>query len=769
MRKLPEKNVILQWAFRIIGLLFIFGHDFVVNCLLRPGYWSQLLFPDDQRMYYRFMGYSYVSLILSGLLCLFTAWGLKRNWKLARWTGIAACSVLILGFPWLTVAGAIGLYVLIATPPTFVKARPAGKHTDYWSSKKNSLLQTVLLGVGGIFQFYGLASIGTYAVKLGMPDWNPHELWIVSLLVFNFVYVAIHEMGHAAMAWALHERIREIAVGPLIFSRVNNRNRIRFDWKRILSSGGHMASIPLARNSPRLNRILVIAAGPFASLLTGVAMLVVFFALPGTAYAAYWWVPGWLSVVSLSSGVLNLIPVGYSDGSMLLHTICWTRAGKQLIRHTLLAAADEEGSLANDRADFQGLVDLFQSVLEEARQHGEESTVISALCHHRLGAAHVNLQDWTAAQSDFNEVLKFEAECERIPGHTLGARLYLHQSYVARHQTSLAACAYAPALEALNNRKKTAGGAVRANACGLLSSLYRRVGKYHQALEEAAESLRIRTSKGSDDLVRPSSYLLVANAQFALGRTEDGRSNAQQGARLIRAHIAAGRRPNFAWLVLGDFGEDLWKLGQTELAREFLQEGIEHLEAAGAVPAATLLRTTLANLLRAAGSYDQAWQALPAEEGLSPNNLRRLLEEKVRLLLDTNRADEAVAAGQELLAQWQAVPAAHGIETAAAESLIAEAYLAAGDPDKADSLAQRAADLLTPMQHPEAAAALVTLAIIRHDSAPIVEGRQLIEEHPYLSSAEKTRHLERAARRLGLETGELAGIVKTGELVGVAC
>jgi tetratricopeptide (TPR) repeat protein len=682
-QKRQRDTEVLRWSFMAVGYGLLFFHDFVINSIVRPGFWAELIFPGNYRIYALAMGVSYMLLIPSGLACLATAWGLKRNYKWSRWTGIAACCFLLAGFPWLTLLGAIGLYVLIAKPLEF--ASPT--HSDPWNDRKRSITQQILIGVAGIATIVGIGAISRQANLMGLPEWTEGaSFWIPLILLLELVHVALHEAGHALLTWAQHDRIQEIAVGPLVISPGSPQSRIRFDWRRLFTLGGHVGFLLSDSENARRKQIIVIAAGPAASLLTGLLALTVFVFLPGTHLEACWSVPACYCVIALVGCVLNLIPVGYSDGTMLFHLLFKTSSGEQLIVRQLVALTIEQQQRAWDRADFETHIEPLFAVLERARKAPDP--LAAAMCLQSIGLAYSFLQNWIEAQAAFTELRDLEST-GAVPAHiSFTARDGLHEvSFYRRLAESQ--LAYAEVLNVYQGLKQR--DIKTASKLGItLGYAHLRAGRFDRAFEEALLSLSARRTARSGILLEASALSLQAIAAWNLGRTEQGLAVAREAAALFRSTKVPPARRNLAWHQIGSLGSYFWMYRETELAEQLLRESIGQLESAGAGSATVRYRIDLANLYRREGRLDAAWQTLPESVGISSGWQRQLLREKSELLLAMGRFPEAISASQELLAMWQVIPAAQGIETAVAEDTLARARLAAGDFADTELLAQSA-------------------------------------------------------------------------------
>ena len=133
--------------------------------------------------------------------------------------------------------------------------------------------------------------------------------------------VLIHECGHAIVGRALGMRLRAFIVGPFQWRFDSGRWMFRFLPSKMLSGGGAAALVPTNPKQSRWDEISMIAAGPFASLCTGMAMFAATFLVQGTGCERYWEFFSLVSIFGFLSFVVNLIPVRpgtfYSDGAQI--------------------------------------------------------------------------------------------------------------------------------------------------------------------------------------------------------------------------------------------------------------------------------------------------------------------------------------------------------------------------------------------------------------------------------------------------------------------
>src|SRR5689334_7057818 len=132
------------------------------------------------------------------------------------------------------------------------------------------------------------------------------------------------------------------------------------------------------------------------------------------------WYAAWRLVVNNAVlgfyyAVVNLIPAGYSDGTMLWHLVLWTRPGKELISRSVLSRFYADAEEYHYQTDFDREIEVCQQALRLAQMEVRESPLLVALCHQRLGHAHLAAQSWHAAENAFRKSLSFEPECSAEP------------------------------------------------------------------------------------------------------------------------------------------------------------------------------------------------------------------------------------------------------------------------------------------------------------------------------------------------------------------
>jgi tetratricopeptide (TPR) repeat protein len=689
--------------------------------------------------------------IPTALACWIAAAGLKRDKRWGIWAGYCACALLILGFPWLTLAGGMGLYVLYTTEAAPIRAatvreRSAGPTTDYWDRKRRSkaqgLVQVVLW-----FGLYGYLRgwMALYARRTGMTAWHPGWqawLWVSVILLFN---TALHESGHAIIAWAVGSVVRVFSVGPFTWWLDRGGSRFRIDWGRLFAAGGYMGATPGGGGNLRFNEIAIVAAGPATNALTCLIALDVFFALPGTAWQQWSWI---VAVIAATAGVMavgNLIPVGYCDGTMLLHLMLNTRAGSLLLDRKRVMEVEEEAQACHGRADFQKEIELKQAMLDRALASGPDNATVIAACHQALGSAYVLIDEWPTAEFHYRQCLGYEAELAANPMLAANVWCGLHLTALRRYDAAEASRACASATAILQRVKASGNDPEPALNLTMLAQTHERNREFQTALGEIAQALRsLPNGPGAIPL---QAYLLRCRAFCCLG-TGDlkmAETFAEEAAALWRSPSIPASRRNLAAENIADIGAELCRGGLSELGLELLHEGIRGLEAGGASFTAARFRIKLAAVLQSLGRVCEAAEVLPQEAALPAGLRRPVLAARLEIHLANGQSDTALADGRELVDLWRSHPHAAPPEIASAEALLAKACLAAGDLAAAEELAGNAAEVLGPRLHPNAASCVITIALARSQSAGMQDSRhftaglELIDASVLLRPAEKAR------------------------------
>ena len=319
-------RVWLRWCFTALGLALWLLPGTILHKMLNAYGWAANLYPDDPLGQAKFMLAVTVGLLVVGGLCQATAWGFKRQRPWARNVGIAACIGLLPGFPWLTLIGAIGLIAVVSQP----RDERTVKEDTSLLRHRESFFDWIIGVATGVLLVVGLAFLFRYAHSLGLPSTPTRSSFWVLLTIGELFVVTVHEFGHALAAWAVRFRFKVINIGPLtVWKDATGHRHMKFDWKLLLRGGGYMGAVPTSEKSLRFNQILVVFAGPFVSLNAGLILFLLFLNLPGSSAEGLWVQVGMLSVLFVVDFIRNLIPIGYTDGTLLLHLALGTRKGRE--------------------------------------------------------------------------------------------------------------------------------------------------------------------------------------------------------------------------------------------------------------------------------------------------------------------------------------------------------------------------------------------------------------------------------------------------------
>lgn len=273
--------------------------------------------------------------MIYGMAC----WTFLRAKPAARGWGIAASTTFILltalvewadrHFGWAGGAGAhmatagAGLVGVIAfsrsdvvAAETTSKPEP-GDGTSAWINRMMWLV----------------AAAGYLAVTDGWSRWAElHGLerapWFTDLgelIAVALVVLAIHESGHALAGLAMRMRVCTFGVGPMLWSRWSGRWKLSISRGNLLRLIGMTHAVPTRLKTFRRDKIVQVAGGPVATLLSGGAALALLLTAPNHVWAHEWNFLKLLVTLSLIAGPLNLIPfrigAGHSDGAKLYQLI----------------------------------------------------------------------------------------------------------------------------------------------------------------------------------------------------------------------------------------------------------------------------------------------------------------------------------------------------------------------------------------------------------------------------------------------------------------
>jgi Zn-dependent protease len=317
-----------------------------------------------------------------------------------------------------------------------------------------------------------------FGLSQGLPRVSP--IVTIAIWIGPLADIAIHELGHALMAWAVGFRVPILSIGPLLVWRDRNGNRsYRFDWSRFLV-GGYMGAVPASQRGVRPKFLLILLAGPFAALGASVLLFCVLLKVPGTSWEAYWGIIATCSAWSFADFVANLIPVGNTDGSILLNVLLWTRKGQD---HIAKLHGSKEYDQAEDRKgelDFDSEVATRERLLQQALQRSHCNPGELAVHYHKLGGALMRVGRYAEAEEALKKGLETLDQSDEVDtAAQANGWLALHQMYLVRKRAADMDRAYHMAVGPLERLlAKRSSGAEEAQNRKCLATLHRASGRY---------------------------------------------------------------------------------------------------------------------------------------------------------------------------------------------------------------------------------------------------------------------------------------------------
>jgi len=255
-------------------------------------------------------------------------------------------------FPWLTALGVVGLVALLALQQPQSIPDPGQSISDtlpdnYWILKRESFAQVVLAFLLMNVLIVAVPRSG-WANFGSVPEWK----WFLSAVGLFLFNVSVHEIGHVCMALLLSHRVHALCIGPFTFTKGPDGYGVQFQPKRLLVFGGYISSVPIHCRHLRLRQVAIVAGGPVASVLGGLCLVAVRLSLPPSeqGYLLFF---SWGAVLAFYLFVVSIFPVGYSDGSMLLHLILKTSPGELLLEHLRLAQDPVHPNLASAEPELR--------------------------------------------------------------------------------------------------------------------------------------------------------------------------------------------------------------------------------------------------------------------------------------------------------------------------------------------------------------------------------------------------------------------------------
>ncbi|MGJ5819041.1 M50 family metallopeptidase [Paludibaculum fermentans] len=256
---------------------------------------------------------------VAGLMAAMAWWQIKRGRRFAgRWA--LAASIFHLLFlpigPFVTLAGL--LVFLRRKQREAIQVERPPDHTPKEGDGTSRFTQGAFFTVSWVFAIAGFRWVDHLAAQSGLTSTQGPLTGILALPLAILLSIFFHELGHALGAWASGFQVRMFRVGPFSFTKLEGK--WRFGWAGLL--GGATAALPSKAHGIRSGALFIIAAGPVASFVTGTLCLVLFLTARNSPWQSAWDLLGTMAVLCLIDSVINLLPVGtsnggYSDGARL--------------------------------------------------------------------------------------------------------------------------------------------------------------------------------------------------------------------------------------------------------------------------------------------------------------------------------------------------------------------------------------------------------------------------------------------------------------------
>lgn len=234
--------------------------------------------------------------------------------------------------------GYLGLAVFGRRTPT-VAPKPATSRNSALPGDGTSALASKLAALGAaIGAVEGTTHWSTWAARHRLPLHQSPTIYLQYIAAVLLV-LFIHEGGHALAGLMMRMKVVTFVVGPFRWWMEDGHWLFEFRALDIVSFLGAAAVVPIHMENFRPRKIVQVAAGPIASLATGLLAVEAILHAPGHFWAGGWRVIAYFATISLVVAFLNFIPFklgsAYSDGAKLYQL---GREGLWADYHRLVAA-----------------------------------------------------------------------------------------------------------------------------------------------------------------------------------------------------------------------------------------------------------------------------------------------------------------------------------------------------------------------------------------------------------------------------------------------
>ncbi len=690
--------------------------------------------------------------IAFGLLCMVGGWGASQKTAWGRWMAVAASVGNLPLIPFLTPLGIAGLFLFLPGEP---KEDGAGQADPAAAETPEPVLHVLVMIVSLALVVYLSYGIRKFAVTLGLPMGDAGGVGLLWILAGQLVFTLLHEIGHLAAARVVGFQFHEINIGPITLTeRPDGRWAFRFSYERILMAGGYLQAVPGTAKDLRMNFMFVIIAGPAASLFTAMIGFLTLVSLPGTPYAAYWHWAAFVAAICTADCIANLLPLGLTDGALLMHTALGTKRGKGIL-------AGLEAAMLNDRVERNdGLIDpvelleIRRRALEQLEKNSEASALELAAQRIEFAKAALCNGQADAAAEALEEAGNRLEKLKGVPA-VLWFRYWvdMYETQTARRHFSSAAGARQRGLEYGDKLEHvTMDWESRVPIRLACAKLLMSEGNELAAALKMQETRAACPSRQTDTASAVELLAVEAECEWRLGRRESG-SVLLEAAIEIAYHLPVGQKA-VAIDLLSHTAVRMSAAGEYGFARPLFEAAVVWAETSkGGETSSTSYRTAWAKALYENGDLAESKEVLAPLDSAVPEFSADLETLRAQLLLAEDRPRDAVAVLNPLLSIPEEDPDERRLVVLArSRALRSWALFRSGILEEAVNDARIVCDVLMPLEHPDAAPALLTLAMaVETENADLaeaylLESSRLICDSVLLSPQTKASRLADLAR-----------------------
>ncbi|MDQ2949877.1 MAG: hypothetical protein M3Y27_28735, partial [Acidobacteriota bacterium] len=197
--------------------------------------------------------------------------------------------------------------MLIAVPWIDPPLPPLGLPRSRGGNRSHATIRLILLAlvIGVALELCGPAWIQAIFKAVRLESYRE----LAACFAAFMAAIVLHEMGHLLAAILLRFEILGGSLGPFRIARFHGQRSFQFSTRTLFS--GSVSAIPKRSTPWRRSMLIVVAAGPLSTLLTGsAAAFAVLHAAPETAASDFF---GCLAQLSFFLFALGLIPSGASS------------------------------------------------------------------------------------------------------------------------------------------------------------------------------------------------------------------------------------------------------------------------------------------------------------------------------------------------------------------------------------------------------------------------------------------------------------------------